>query len=56
MNKEEMIKKLQELRAELKTKQLELIKGTLKNTSSLRLMKREIASLMSKLNTAVHGS
>lgn len=56
MEKSEIVTKLQSLRKDLKEKQIEQIKGTLKNTSILTKLKREIAGLLTKLSTVKHGS
>jgi hypothetical protein len=56
MEKSEIVSKLQTVRKELKEKQIELIKGTLKDTSVLTKMKREISSLLNKLTAVKNGS
>ncbi|MCC7304599.1 hypothetical protein IT418_04285 [bacterium] len=56
MEKAELVTKIQELRRTVSDRQQELIKGTLKDTSSLKKAKRELASLLNKLNTVQHGA
>jgi ribosomal protein L29 len=56
MEKSELITKLQALRKELKEKQIEQIKLTLKDTSTIGKLKREIASILTKLSTIQHGA
>lgn len=56
MDKTELVKKVQELRKAVSEKELELIKGTLKDTSSLKKTRRELASMLTKLNAMQHGS
>lgn len=55
MEKTELVTKIQELRKTVSERELELIKGTLKDTSSIKKAKKELASLLNKLNTMQHG-
>ncbi len=55
MEKNEIITKIQALRKELKEKKREQLKGTIKDTSVFKKLKREIASLLTKLNTQENG-
>ena len=56
MDKAELIKKIQELRKTLSEKRTELVKSTLKDTSVIGKTKRELASLLTKLNAMQNGS
>lgn len=56
MDKAELIKKVQELRKEVAVKSVDLIKGTLKDTSSFKKKRKELASVLTKLNTLQHGA
>ncbi len=56
MDKAELIKKVQELRKAVSAKSTELIKGTLKDTSSFRKARKELASVLTKLNNLQHGA
>lgn len=56
MDKVELITKIQELRQAVSAKELELIKGTLKDTSSIKKARKELASSLNKLNAMQHGS
>jgi len=56
MEKAELIKKVQELRTSIKEKQLELVKGALKDTSSVKKLRRELAAVLTKLSSMQHGS
>ncbi|WKZ23816.1 MAG: 50S ribosomal protein L29 [Candidatus Dojkabacteria bacterium] len=56
MEKTELLAKIKDLRASLAAKRIEHVKGELKDTSSLRKMKKELAALLYKLNAMQHGS
>lgn len=56
MEKAELIKKIQELRKTITEKRLELVKGTLKDTSSIKKLRKELAAILTKLNSMQHGS
>lgn len=50
MKKEDYIKQLKELRAELKELRISNVKGELKDTSSIRKVKKQVAVVLTKLN------
>jgi len=56
MDKTELVKKVQELRKNVSAKSTEMIKGTLKDTSSLKKARKELASVLTKLNKLQHGA
>lgn len=51
-----MITKIQELRKVLIGMKIAHVKGELKDTSSLRKTRKELASLLTKLNIAQYGA
>lgn len=55
MTKEELVKKLQELRAKLQTSNNELVRGALKDTTVIGKTKLEIAQILTKLNVQENG-
>lgn len=56
MDKQEIITKVQELRKSIVEKKIALVKGELKDTSSLSKERKELAALLTKLNTTQYGA
>lgn len=56
MDKNEIVTKVQELRKTIAEKRIALVKGELKDTSSLSKARKELAALLTKLNTTQYGA